>query len=70
MDIKRAYRFRFYPTPAQEQNLARTFDCVTPIFILKTAGRDLKITRDASLNRVALIFPPVLEVFHAAILAE
>ncbi len=28
MDIKRAYRFRFYPTPAQEQTLARTFGCV------------------------------------------
>lgn len=28
MDIKRAYRFRFYPTPEQEQVLARTFGCV------------------------------------------
>lgn len=27
MEIKRAYRFRFYPTPEQEQNLARTFGC-------------------------------------------
>lgn len=27
MDIKRAYRFRFYPTPEQEQVLARTFGC-------------------------------------------
>ena len=27
MDIKRAYRFRFYPTPEQEQILARTFGC-------------------------------------------
>lgn len=27
MDIKRAYRFRFYPTPEQELILARTFGC-------------------------------------------
>ena len=27
MDIKRAYRYRFYPTPEQEQILARTFGC-------------------------------------------
>lgn len=28
MDIKRAYRFRFYPTPEQETILAQTFGCV------------------------------------------
>lgn len=27
MEVKRAYRFRFYPTPEQEENLARTFGC-------------------------------------------
>ena len=27
MEIKRAYRYRFYPTPAQEVILARTFGC-------------------------------------------
>ena len=27
MEIKRAYRFRFYPTPEQELILARTFGC-------------------------------------------
>lgn len=27
MEVKRAYRFRFYPTPEQEVNLARTFGC-------------------------------------------
>ena len=27
MEIKRAYKFRFYPTPEQEQILARTFGC-------------------------------------------
>jgi putative transposase len=27
MEVKRAYKFRFYPTPEQEENLARTFGC-------------------------------------------
>lgn len=27
MDIKRAYRYRFYPTPEQEESLAQTFGC-------------------------------------------
>jgi putative transposase len=27
MEIKRAYKFRFYPTPEQELNLAKTFGC-------------------------------------------
>lgn len=27
MEIKRAYRFRFYPTPQQAEQLARTFGC-------------------------------------------
>ncbi len=27
MEVKKAYRFRFYPTPEQEQNLAKTFGC-------------------------------------------
>ena len=32
MDIKRAYRFRFYPTPEQEVILARTFGCVRYVY--------------------------------------
>ena len=27
MEVKRAYKFRFYPTPEQELNLAKTFGC-------------------------------------------
>ena len=27
MEIKRAYKFRFYPTPEQELNLDKTFGC-------------------------------------------
>src|SRR5690606_32283823 len=32
MDIKRAYRFRFYPSPEQEQGLARTFGCARFVY--------------------------------------
>ena len=32
MDIKRAYRFRFYPTPEQETLLAQTFGCVRFVY--------------------------------------
>ena len=32
MNVKRAYRFRFYPTPEQEATLARTFGCARFIY--------------------------------------
>ncbi|QVN20819.1 RNA-guided endonuclease InsQ/TnpB family protein [Burkholderia pyrrocinia] len=32
MDIKRAYRFRFYPTPEQAATLARTFGCARFVY--------------------------------------
>ena len=32
MDVKRAYRYRFYPTVEQEQILARTFGCVRFVY--------------------------------------
>ncbi len=32
MDIKRAYRFRFYPTSEQETVLAQTFGCVRAVY--------------------------------------
>ncbi|MGZ2742997.1 RNA-guided endonuclease InsQ/TnpB family protein [Burkholderia stagnalis] len=32
MDIKRAYRFRFYPTPEQAAMLARTFGCARFVY--------------------------------------
>ena len=45
MDIKRAYRFRFYPTPEQEVILARTFGCVR--FVYKLAIKSF-FTSDAA----------------------
>ena len=32
MQVKRAYRYRFYPTPEQAQNLAQTFGCVRFVY--------------------------------------
>ena len=32
MEIKRAYKFRFYPTPEQELNLAKTFGCARFVY--------------------------------------
>jgi putative transposase len=32
MDIKRAYRFRFYPTAEQAEQLARTFGCARFVY--------------------------------------
>ena len=32
MDINRAYKFRFYPTPEQEENLVRTWGCVRVVY--------------------------------------
>jgi putative transposase len=32
MDIKRAYKFRFYPTPEQEDVLSRTFGCARFVY--------------------------------------
>jgi putative transposase len=30
--VKRAYRYRFYPTPEQAENLAKTFGCVRYVY--------------------------------------
>jgi transposase len=30
--VKRAYRYRFYPTPEQVEQLNRTFGCVRPVY--------------------------------------
>jgi len=32
METKRAYKYRFYPTPEQEVNLAKTFGCVRYVY--------------------------------------
>jgi putative transposase len=37
--VKRAYRYRFYPTPAQEAELLRTFGCVRKVWNLALDAR-------------------------------
>ena len=45
MDIKRAYRFRFYPTTEQDEILARTFGCTRFIY-----NHMLRLRSDAWMN--------------------
>src|SRR5919108_3375668 len=37
--VKRAYRYRFYPTDAQAAELSRTFGCVRKVYNLALAAR-------------------------------
>lgn len=39
MAVKRAYRYRFYPTPAQIIELSRTFGCVRKVYNLALETR-------------------------------
>ncbi|WP_321789838.1 RNA-guided endonuclease TnpB family protein [Burkholderia pyrrocinia] len=50
MDIKRAYRFRFYPTPKQVEILARTFGCARFAY-----NHMLRMRTDAWLQRQARV---------------
>lgn len=46
MQVKRVYRFRFYPTPEQEQILARTFGCARHVY-----NHMLRLRSDAWMHR-------------------
>ena len=37
--VKRAYKYRFYPSPEQAAELARTFGCVRKVYNLALAAR-------------------------------
>ncbi|MCK9925441.1 helix-turn-helix domain-containing protein, partial [Frankia sp. AgPm24] len=37
--VKRAYRYRFYPTPEQAEQLAKTFGCVRYVYNRALAER-------------------------------
>ena len=51
MDVKRAYKFRFYPTPEQETTLARTFGCARFVYNLMLRLRtDAWSQRQESIN--------------------
>lgn len=44
--VKRAYRYRFYPTPEQAQQLARTFGCVRYVYNRALAERSRAWTQE------------------------
>ncbi|WP_344598711.1 helix-turn-helix domain-containing protein, partial [Streptomyces violaceusniger] len=37
--VKRAYRYRFYPTDVQAAELSRTFGCVRKVYNMALAAR-------------------------------
>ncbi|MBB5964643.1 helix-turn-helix domain-containing protein, partial [Planomonospora venezuelensis] len=42
--VKRAYKYRFYPTPEQADELARTFGCVRYVYNKALAMRSRAYT--------------------------
>jgi putative transposase len=48
--VKRAYRYRFYPTDAQAAELLRTFGCVRKVYNLALAARTEAWTRRERLH--------------------
>ncbi|MER6605849.1 RNA-guided endonuclease TnpB family protein [Streptomyces sp. NPDC000927] len=48
--VKRAYKYRFYPTDAQAAELSRTFGCVRKVYNLALAARTEAWTRQERVN--------------------
>jgi putative transposase len=48
--VKRAYRYRFYPTDAQAAELSRTFGCVRKVYNMALAARTEAWTRQERVN--------------------
>ncbi|MER5451398.1 RNA-guided endonuclease TnpB family protein [Streptomyces sp. NPDC002764] len=48
--VKRAFRYRFYPTGAQAAELSRTFGCVRKVYNLALAARTQAWTRQQRVN--------------------
>ncbi|MFC0040640.1 RNA-guided endonuclease InsQ/TnpB family protein [Actinomadura rayongensis] len=48
--VKRAFRYRFYPTEAQAAELSRTFGCVRKVYNLALAARTEAWTRQERVN--------------------
>lgn len=48
--VKRAFRYRFYPTQAQEAELSRTFGCVRKVYNLALAARTEAWARQERIN--------------------
>ncbi|WP_373314957.1 helix-turn-helix domain-containing protein, partial [Streptomyces galilaeus] len=48
--MKRAFRYRFYPSDAQAAALSRTFGCVRKVYNLALAARTQAWTRQLRVN--------------------
>ncbi|MFE7394290.1 RNA-guided endonuclease InsQ/TnpB family protein, partial [Streptomyces sp. NPDC057582] len=48
--VKRAFKYRFYPTDAQAAELSRTFGCVRKVYNLALAARTEAWTRQQRVN--------------------
>ncbi len=48
--VKRALKYRFYPTDAQAAELSRTFGCVRKVYNLALAARTEAWTRQERVN--------------------
>lgn len=48
--MKRAFKYRFYPTDAQAAELSRTFGCVRKVYNLALAARTEAWTRQERVN--------------------
>lgn len=48
--VKRAFKYRFYPTDAQAAELSRTFDCVRKVYNLALAARTEAWARQERVN--------------------
>ncbi|MGW7130699.1 RNA-guided endonuclease InsQ/TnpB family protein, partial [Streptomyces bobili] len=49
-DVKRAFRYRFYPSDAQAAELSRTFGCVRKVYNLALAARTQAWSRQVRVN--------------------
>ena len=48
--VKRAFKYRFYPTDAQAAELSRTFGCVRKVYNLALAARTQAWARQERVN--------------------
>ncbi|SFY37873.1 helix-turn-helix domain-containing protein, partial [Streptomyces atratus] len=48
--VKRAFKYRFYPTDAQAAELSRTFGCVRKVYNLALAARTEAWVRQERVN--------------------
>lgn len=59
--VKRAYKYRFYPTPEQAAELARTFGCVRKVWNLRV---DLIVEALRAADACCLQLTPTRPICH------